>query len=125
MEIPITNVLYLNNEIFKHIDKNFEFKKLNDLNLSKPNINTFPLLNILNKKINNTFFEIILVSLNDELVKRYLENRISYISLHKLLIKLLKKPYFSKYYKSSPNNINEIKNMVSFVKSYLKSYFND
>ena len=125
MEIPITNVLYLNNEIFKHIDKNFEFKKLNDLNLSKPNINTFPLLNILNKKINNNFFLIILVSLNDELVKRYLENRISYISLHKLLIKLLKKPYFSKYYKSSPNNINEIKNMVSFVKSYLKSYFND
>ena len=83
------------------------------------------MLKILNKKINNTFFETILVSLNDELVKRYLENKISYISLHKLLIKLIKKPYFSKYYKFSPKNINEIKNMVSLVKSYLKSYFND
>ena len=125
MEIPITNVLYLNNEKFKFNNQNFEFKKLNDLNLLKPNIKTFPLLKILNKKINNTFFETILVSLNDELVKRYLENKISYISLHKLLIKLLKKPYFSKYYKFSPKNINEIKNMVSLVKSYLKSYFND
>ena len=83
------------------------------------------MLKILNKKINNTFFETILVSLNDELVKRYLENKISYISLHKLLIMLIKKPYFSKYYKFSPKNINEIKNMVSLVKSYLKSYFND
>ena len=30
------------------------------------------------------------------LVKKYLENKISYISIHKLMLKLLKKPYFTK-----------------------------
>ena len=122
MEIPIINALYSNNETFQFNDKNFDFIKLNNLNLIKPNIKKFPLLKILNNKINNTYFEIILVSLNDELVKRYLENKISYISIHKLILKLLKKPYFSKYYKLRPNNINEIKNMVNIVKNYLNNY---
>ena len=122
MEIPIINALYSNNETFQFNDKNFDFIKLNNLNLIKPNIKEFPLLKILNNKINNTYFEIILVSLNDELVKRYLENKISYISIHKLILKLLKKPYFSKYYKLRPNNINEIKNMVNIVKKYLNNY---
>ena len=122
MEIPIINALYSNNETFQFNDKNFDFIKLNNLNLIKPSIKEFPLLKILNNKINNTYFEIILVSLNDELVKRYLENKISYISIHKLILKLLKKPYFSKYYKLRPNNINEIKNMVNIVKKYLNNY---
>ena len=38
------------------------------------------------------------------------------------MLKLLKKPYFQKYYKSSPNNINEIKTMVNKVKRYLNNY---
>ena len=122
MEIPIINALYSNNETFKFNDKNLNFTKLNNLNLIKPNINTFPLLKILNNKIRNTYFEVILVSLNDEIVKRYLENKISYISIHKLMIKLIKKPYFSKYYKLKPNNIDEIKNMVNIVKNYLNDY---
>ena len=35
------------------------------------------------------------------------------------MLKLLKKPYFTKYYKKSPKNINEIKNMVKKVNQYL------
>ena len=40
-----------------------------------------------------------------------------------MLIKLLKKPYFSQYYDKSPKNINEIENMVKKVKKYLNNYF--
>ncbi len=122
MEIPILNSLHNSKEKFIFKRDKFNFNKLNGLNFAEPDLKRFPLLSILNYKIKNTFFEIILVSLNDELVKRYLQNKISYISLHRLMIVLLKKPYFTKYYKSSPNNINEIKIMVKKVNNYLKDY---
>ena len=119
MQIPIINSLYERNETFSFNNKNFDYLNLNGLNFIKPNIKNFPLLKLINYEFNNTFFEIILVSLNDFLVKRYLDNSINYIDLHKLLINLLKNPYFTKYYKKKPKNINEIKNMVLKVKKYL------
>ena len=100
------------------------FSKFNELNFSKPNTNNFPLLKILNYKFNDTFFEIILIALNDGLVNKYLNNSIMYISIHKLLLRLLKKRFFVKYYKKSPKNINEIKNMVEKVNIYLNGYLN-
>ena len=42
-----------------------------------------------------------------------------------MIIRLLKKPYFTKYYKDSPKNINEIKNMVNKVEKYLHAYFDN
>ena len=51
----------------------------------------------------------------------YLENSINYISIHKMLIKLLKNPYFSHYYDKSPKNLNEIENMVKKVKNYMEN----
>ena len=82
----------------------------------------FPLLKILDYDFSDTFFDIILVTINDVLVDLYLKNSINYISIHKLLIKLLKKPYFSRYFDKSPKNINEIENMVNKVKKYLHNY---
>jgi len=122
MEIPIINSLYSSKDKFKFNNKDLYIENLNNLDFIKPDVDAFPLLKILNNKINNTYFEIILVALNDELVSRYLNKKISYISIHKLMLKLLKKPYFQKYYKSSPNNINEIKTMVNKVKRYLNNY---
>ncbi len=120
MEIPILNVLCGENEKFNFKDKDLNLSKLNGKNFFKPNQRNFPLLKILKYNFNDTFFEIILISINDYLVKSYINNRISYISLHKQMIKLLKKPYFTKYYKISPKNINEIKSMVDKVNNYLK-----
>ncbi len=119
MEIPIINALFERNETFSYNNKNFDYLNLNGLNFIKPNVKNFPLLKLINYEFNNTFFEIILVVLNDFLVKMYLDNSIKYIDLHKSLIKLLKNPYFTKYYKKKPKNINEIKNMVLNVKNYL------
>ncbi len=121
MEIPIANVIYEND--YKNItNNNFNYNKLNGLNFIKPSVKNFPLLNILKYKIEDTFFEVILVSINDLLVKEYLNNRISYISLHKFMLTLLKKPYFTKYYKFKANNINEIKIMVKKTNRYVKKY---
>ena len=88
----------------------------------KPDPKIFPLLKTLDYDFKDTFFVIILVCINDVLVNLYLKNSINYISIHKLLIKLLKKPYLSKHYDKSPKNINEIENMVNKVKKYLHNY---
>ena len=61
-------------------------------------------------------------AINDELVRYYLNNQISYISIHKIMLKLLKKRYLAKFFNTSPKNINEIKLMVNKVNSYLKKY---
>jgi len=122
MQIPILNSLYEKGETFAHYGNNFDINEINNISFLKPNIKNFPLLKILNFKFNNTYFEVILVALNDALVKMYLENSIKYISIHELLFKLLKNPYFIKYYKISPKNINEIKNMVKKVNKFLYEY---
>ena len=122
MEIPIINSLYFKNDKFTYDNKNFDYQKLNGENFIKPDIRKFPLLSILKKNFNNTYFETILITINDELVKKYLENKISYISLQKILLMLIKKPYFTKFYKSSPNNINDIKIMVKITSEYLNKY---
>ena len=123
MEIPIANALYSIKGEYKLEKSNFNFNKLNGSNFAKPDSKNFPLLKILNYDFKNTYFEIILVSINDRLVKDYLESKISYIDIHKNMLKLLKKPYFLKYYNQKPKNIIDIKNMVDNVNQYLNKYF--
>jgi 1-deoxy-D-xylulose-5-phosphate reductoisomerase len=122
MEIPIANVINLNKYNFIINKNEFDYVKLNGLNFITPDQKNFPLLKILNYEFNNTFFEIILVAINDELVRYYLNNQISYISIHKIMLKLLKKRYLAKFFNTSPKNINEIKLMVNKVNLYLKKY---
>ncbi len=121
MEIPIGNVMNLNTNNYKY-NNQFNFNNLNGINFIKPDLKKFPLLKILTYKFHNTYFETILVSMNDALVKKYLENKISYSSIYKIMLKLLKKPEFIKYYSSKPNNINEIRSMVEKVNQYLEGY---
>ena len=122
MEVPISNALYRNETLHNFKNYDFNYKNLNGINFIKPDLKKFPLLQILKYKFNNTYLEIILVSLNDALVKKYLENKISYISIHKFMLELLKKPYLTKYYLSNPRNIKDIKIMVKRVDEYVDNY---
>ena len=69
----------------------------------------------------HTYFETILVTINDELVKKFINGHITYISINKNLMKLIKKPYFKKYYKLKPKNIYDIKNVIKITKIYLNN----
>ena len=124
MQVPIFNSLYLNNKSKAYDNKKFNFEMLNGINFIKPDKIKFPFLKLLKYiNIKNTYFEVILVSINDALVNKYLKDEISFISLQKNLFKLIKHPYFTKYYKSSPNNINDIKIMVDRVNTYMKKNY--
>lgn len=127
MEIPIFNSIF--NE-YKKPDyykiKKINFERLNGINFFNPKLKYFPYLNIL-KKINknDTYFEIILVTLNDELVKLFLKKKISFYKMQQVLIKLLKRKKLSKYYNKTPNNINDINCMVEITRNYLKKIINE
>ena len=123
MEVPIANSIYMNHNKYEYKNNIFKYSKLNGLNFFKPNLKKFPLLEILNYKFKNTYLEVIIVSLNDALVKMYLENKITYISIHNTMLIMLKKSYFRKYYNLRPKNVNDIKIMVNKVNKYVNKYF--
>ncbi len=119
MSVPIINSLYVN-KIFNYNDKDVNFSLLNGLNFIKPDIKKFPVINLLRllpKKI--TYFETILITINDYLVDKYLNGLINYNSLNVNLLKLIKTPYFTRYYDFGPKNIIDIENMVNRVNTYL------
>ena len=93
MEVPIANAIYANLNKYKFKYNNFKYDKLNGLHFIEPDLKKFPLLKILNYKFSNTYLEIIIVSLNDALVKKYLEHKISYITIHNSMLKLLQKNF--------------------------------
>ncbi len=121
MEIPIFNIIFNKEKINFYDETVLNFKKLNGVNFLAPDKKKYPCINILNKfKKNNTYFEIILVTINDELVDLFLQEKISFFKMQKLLLKLLSNQVFTKYYNKYPKNINDIFTMADKVKNYLK-----
>ena len=119
MKIPISNAL----DIYTNL-KNSKFisnmSSLNNCSFEIPDIKQFPLLTVLNLvPEKSSYFETILITINDSLVDMYLNNNINYISIHKNLLRLIKSPFFSKYYKLKPKNIYDIKKMILITKKYL------
>ena len=119
MTIPIKNALGIfdkstDKEIFSQINK------LNLLKFEKPKVKQFPLLSILDLIPNeSSFFETILITINDNLVKKYLSNIINYISIHRNLLRFIKSPFFIKFYKLKPKNIYDINNMIKITNDYI------
>ncbi len=57
-----------------------------------------------------------MVSANDQLVKLFLEGKINFLDMTRLLKKILKLNIFIKYKKRSPKNFNELINLSKFVR---------
>ena len=113
--------IFSKQEIFLYLVlQSLNLLMLNNLNFSKPDIRKFPVLKILDKLPNKTtYFETILITINDYLVDKYLNGKINYHLLNVSLLKLIKTPYFTRYYMFGPKNIIDIKIMVKRVTTYL------
>ena len=116
MKIPIFNSLYFDN--FKSIkSKPLDIKKLNNVNFDKIDKKKFPLSKILDiLPEQNSLFETIIISANDELVKLFLKKKISYHYLCKTLEKFLNLKEFKKYKIKTPKNINDINKLNLYVR---------
>ena len=120
MIIPISNALGIKSDHkLKH--NNEKYSELNNLKFFKPDIEKFPLLSIINLIPNkSSYFETILITLNDTLVEKYLNGQINYISIQENILNLIKRPYIMKFYKLKPKNIYDIRNMIEITKKYLE-----
>ena len=116
MKIPIANSLPFYN--FKQkFTNNLDIEKLNNLNLKTPSPSQFPIIKIIdNLPEKDTLFDTILVSLNDELVKMFLEKKIKYIDISSLFLKLVKSKEFIKYKKISEQNFSDIVKLDKYVR---------
>ena len=78
----------------------------------------FPIIKILKMLPNNTsFFETILVSMNDKLVDLFLNNKIKFTDISKKMNKMLNLYSLQKYKKIKPKNIEEIIKMNTKIRS--------
>jgi 1-deoxy-D-xylulose-5-phosphate reductoisomerase len=116
MKIPIFNTIYLNENI-KLRSKKINIKLLNNLNFKKVNPKIFPMIELLNflpKK--NSLFETVIVAANDKLVELFLQNKIRFIDIQKILFKFIKRKEFCNFKQKYPNNIQDIVQLNHYVR---------
>ena len=115
MTIPIYNSIYF--EKNKNIETSpLDFKTLNNLNLHEVEKNKFPLVKILDKLPKYpSLFETVLITINDYLVYKFLDRRINFQDLTKLINKVSNLKEFQKFKKIKPRNIKQIYNLRDYV----------
>jgi len=115
MTIPIFNSIYSNNE--KKIRSNkININVLNNLDLKKVDSIKFPVVKIIDKMHEkDSLFETIVVSANDKLVSLFLNNKIKFIDISNILLKICSLSEFSKFKLIEPKNIDEINNLADYV----------
>ena len=115
MKIPIYNSIYYEkNKSIK--TRSLDFKILNNLQLKKVEKAKFPLVKLLDKIPNqSSLFETILITINDYLVYKFLEKKISFQELNKLIYKISNYKEFQKFKKIKPTNIKQIYNLRDYV----------
>ena len=115
MAIPIFNSIYNNNEK-KIKSKKINIEFLNNLDLKKVDGIKFPVVKIINKmNENDSLFETIIVSANDKLVNLFLNNKIRFIDISNILLKICSLSEFNKFKLIKPKNIDEINNLADYV----------
>jgi len=121
MKIPIFNSLYSYNKTINSKDLNL--KILNNLNFQDIDLNRFPILRILDKLPEKpSLFETVIVSMNDKLVKLFLNNRIKFTDISKKMNSMLELNEFKKFKKLKVTKIDDIMNLNYKVKIKLKKY---
>tara|TARA_B100001057_G_scaffold225167_1_gene225456 strand:+ start:1271 stop:2434 length:1164 start_codon:yes stop_codon:yes gene_type:complete len=115
MTIPIYNSVYF--EKNKKIKSgSLDFKILNNLNFQKVELNRFPLVKLLKKLPKYpSLFETVLITINDYLVYKFLERKINFQELTKLINQISNLKEFKKFKKIKPRNIKQIYNLRDYV----------
>ena len=116
MKVPIFNTLFLNSDHQLKTNK-INIKILNNLSLNKASSKRFPMIKLLKFLPNNhSLFETVIVSANDKLVELFLDNKIRFIDIQKILFKIINKKEFQIFKKKSPVNIKDI----TFLNDYVR-----
>ena len=102
--------------------KKLDFSIINNLNFENIDLKRFPVVKILNVLPNNdSLFETIIVTANDNLVKMFLNNKIQFLDISKTMLRILKNKEFSKFKRIIPKNIDEITKLSTYVSLKINS----
>jgi 1-deoxy-D-xylulose-5-phosphate reductoisomerase len=116
MKIPIFNSLYSSSKFIN--SKNLDFNILNNLDFKPIDYKRFPVAKILNiLPDESSLFENILVSSNDKLVELFLNKKIKFTDIQKILFKVINYIEFKKLKSKKLKNIKEINNLNKIVNS--------
>ena len=121
MKIPIYNSIFnQGGNNFKN--KPLDLKTLNNLNLKVVDEKKFPLVKLLNKlPQNSSLFETVIITVNDYLVYKFLNKKISFQKLTKLIYKISNLKDFQKFKKIKPKSVNQIYKLRNYVHLKVKS----
>ena len=115
MTIPIANSLYTqSNKIIK--SKKLDLSIINNLSLKKVDVKKFPIVKIIKylpKK--DSLFETIIVSANDTLVNLFLNKKIKFNDISRILLKIINMKEFTKFKSIIPKNTGEIIKLTNYV----------
>jgi len=122
MKIPIHNTLYEENANRTMKSAKLNLNKLNYLNISNIKVKKYPIIKVLNNlPKNNSLFETVVVSANDQLVKLFLNKKIRFNDISRILLDFIKNKDFNKYKKIKPSNINQITKLNEYVRLKIMS----
>jgi len=111
MKIPIFNTINSGNELYNEISI-LNLKKLNNLDFQPIDRNKFPVLYLLKLLPNkHSMFETVIVSINDIIVQKYLDGKIQFNDISKLILKFIKSKEYQRFKHIYPKNINQIMNL--------------
>ena len=121
MKIPIYNSIYPQNE--KGINsQSLNLKILNNLNLKNVDTKKFPLVRLLKKlPQQSSLFETVLITINDYLVFKFLDSKISFPKLINLINKISNFTEFQKFKKIKPKSADDIYLLRDYVSLKLDS----
>jgi 1-deoxy-D-xylulose-5-phosphate reductoisomerase len=116
MTIPLHNTLY-GDKKKTILTKKLDLEKLNNLNFETVDYQKFPLAKIISKLGNkDSLYETVIVAINDELVKQYLNKKITFIDLVHKINKYINLKEFIKYKFIKPKKIKTIENLNRYVR---------
>ena len=116
MKIPIFNSIY--DKKIKYISsKKINSKTLNNLNFYEVDPLKFPSIKLL-KKISkeNTLYDTVITIANEELVKLFLQHKISLRQIVENLTKIINLKEYTKYFSKKPTSLNKIYKVSNLVR---------
>ncbi len=122
MKIPIFNSIYEEDKK-KIVTKKLDFSIINNLNFKNVDLKKFPVVKILNKiPTDSSLFETVIVAANDKLVKLFLQKKIHFLDISKVLLKITQEKEFLKYRRLIPKNITDIIKLSDYVSLKIDTY---
>ena len=117
MIIPLSNAIFKNNFDIKNFHKSKNLNFTEKLVFKKVDKNIFPIIKIKNRVNEHPSTPIIINASNELLVELFLQKRIPFLGIFKIIMGILNDKNYKKYAIRKPNNIDQINEIDLWAKT--------